>query len=305
MLPVSKLGFLATLLVLAGCATPVLQQRVPVSTEPPGAVARDDSGGSCHTPCALALDRNRDHIVMLELAGYESQDVVVRRQYRTADVLLSAINSGLNSARTFNNASWALQSGINAKNAQEQSGAAYDLEPSVISVRLRPQGSLASTPAPAHAQAAMAAPAQLLGLLARNDQNMLEQTLERSASGQATAWDNAEHGLRFSVVPDNVDLRDGQVVRPFTLSVSRQGQWSSARYLAMRVGRAEWQVLTAGVPAAGAVMPTAGMPGPSAAVPILPLGDTHAIPAAGSRMSTQSGVDVSQGGLRSLDAIGR
>lgn len=293
MLPVSKLGLLASLIVLAGCATPVLQQRVPVSTEPPGALALDDGGGSCRTPCALDLDRNRDHIVMLELPGYDSQDVVVRRQYRTADVLLSAINSGLNSARAFNNASWALQSGINAKNAQEQSGAAYDLEPSVISVRLRPQGNPGSMPPPAHG--ATAAPAQqLIGLLARNDQNMLEQALERSASGQATAWDNTERGLRFSVVPDNVELRDGQVVRPFTLSVDRQGQWSSARYLAMRVGRAEWQVLTTGVPVAGAAMP-AGMPAAPLPAPILPLGDTHGGPIIGGGASTQGGVDVSQG----------
>ncbi|MCK9512996.1 MAG: hypothetical protein M0R28_17465 [Pigmentiphaga sp.] len=296
---VSKLGLLSSLLVLAGCATPVLQQRVPVASEPPGALARDDSGSSCRTPCALDLDRNRDHIVMLELADYESQDVVVRRQYRTADVLLSAINSGLNSARTFNNASWALQSGINAKNAQEQSGAAYDLEPSVISVRLRPQGSLASPATPAPAQGALAAPAQLIALLARNDQNMLEQALERSASGQATAWDNVERGLRFSVVPDNVELRDGQVVRPFTLSVNRQGQWSSGRYLATRVGRAEWQVLTSGLPAPGAAasMP-AQAPWPQA--PVLPLGDANFAPVPSGEASGQSGVDVSPGTPRSF-----
>lgn len=240
--------------VLAGCTSPVLQQRVPVASDPPGATARDDSGASCITPCALDLDRNRDHIVSVMLAGYHPQDIVVSRQYRTADVLLTALNSGLSSARVHNNADWALRSGMNSKAAQEASGAAYTLEPSVIRVQLQPShgAAISSTsqtgtppvaiPEPARVPEASAA--EGLALMDNLDRSRLQSALEEADSGVPTAWSNPHTGARFTVVSDPVILQDGQVLRPFTLSVNRAGNLSSLRYQALRLGRGHWQILS-------------------------------------------------------------
>lgn len=255
---------LVSSLALGGCATTVLQQRVPVSTDPPGATATDDSGSRCITPCALDLDRNRDHIVAISMPGHEHENIIIRRQYRTADVMLSAINAGLSSARTFNNAAWALQSGMANKSAQEQSGAAYTLEPTVISLRLRPQGVTTVVPGVGGQNAGTVASPTLLGWLERDDELMLEQALESTAAGAPMAWTNPRTSRRFTVVPGNVELREGQVVRPFVLSRDNGPESQSARLYATRVGRGEWQVLA----------PPAGPTADPAFTP-LPLGETH------------------------------
>ncbi len=298
----------ASLVVLAGCATPVLQQRVPVSSDPPGATARDDSGASCLTPCALDLDRNRDHIVSVMLEGYHPQDIAVRRQYRTADVLLSALNSGLNSARVSNNPSWALQSGLNNKAAQEASGAAYTLEPSTISVRLQPRGGAAGPVTPDIARLALEQTLDGLALMDRNDQQMLENALENATPGEPTAWTNPDTGARYAVVTDVVGLQDGQVLRPFTLSVSHNRDFSSRRYQAMRVGRGEWQILpeasgqnSAPPPPASQIPPVStghvSTPTPGArSLPALPLGETVRVGASQtwSNERTKSHTEVSR-----------
>lgn len=259
-------------LTLSGCATTVLQQRVPISSQPAGATAQNDAGDRCTTPCALDLDRNRDHIVTLTLPGYETQDVEVRRQYRTTDVLLSVINSGLQSAQTFKNAGWAMQSGMSSKAAMESSGAAYTLEPSTISLRLRPDSGYAPSTTSAHARAALGNPRNPFALLAPNDEHLLESALENTPTGQTTGWNNPQTGLQFAVQADNVEIRQGQVVRPFVLSVMERGQATSGRYTAMRAGRGEWQIITADL-ATDALVPL-GNPVRPAIAPTRPASDT-------------------------------
>lgn len=247
---------MATAVTLSGCATTVLQQRIPIATDPAGATASTDGGLGCITPCALDLDRNRDHIVTLELAGHAREDVIVRRQYRTADVMLSAINAGLSSARTFNNASWALQSGLANKSAQESSGAAYTLEPTVIQLRLRPSGTPTIVAQTGPGRAGTVPGGSLMAQLDRDDEHLLEQALENTASGAAMAWTNARSGQRITVVPDNVALHDGQVVRPFVLTLEDAGQVRAGRLQGVRVGRGEWQV----VPTPLGATPAAAVP---------------------------------------------
>lgn len=54
------------------------QVTVTVESDPPGADAKASSGGSCRTPCALALQASGDFTVNVSLNGYVSQSVPVK-----------------------------------------------------------------------------------------------------------------------------------------------------------------------------------------------------------------------------------
>ena len=59
----------------AGCATIMTgkYQSIPVTSEPMGAKVRADTGETIITPSKFHLIRNEGHILVAELAGYESQ----------------------------------------------------------------------------------------------------------------------------------------------------------------------------------------------------------------------------------------
>jgi hypothetical protein len=54
------------------------QVTLNVESDPPGADAKSSSGGSCRTPCALALQASGDFTVNVTLNGYLPQSVPVK-----------------------------------------------------------------------------------------------------------------------------------------------------------------------------------------------------------------------------------
>ena len=126
-------------MLLGGCASTTLQQRVPIATDPAGANASVAGGEACLTPCAVDLERNRDHILTLSKSGFQSQTIMIQRQYRTADVWLGALSSGLGTSGNAPDAAKMINRSMQSVQDQEQSGAAYDLFPGAVSVTLQPR----------------------------------------------------------------------------------------------------------------------------------------------------------------------
>jgi hypothetical protein len=65
---------------LGGCATITngTTQKIPVSTTPDGATAKNQDGVSCITPCDLKLKRKQDHIITISKEGFEKQSVICK-----------------------------------------------------------------------------------------------------------------------------------------------------------------------------------------------------------------------------------
>lgn len=232
------------LLICTACAPQVITQPVPVSSDPPGAQVYVDGAPTCQTPCKVDLPRNQDHLLTLRKDGYRQQDVPVKRQYQSAKVMLNAINEGVRSNDFFKNAAWGINGGIQSVNQQEDTGEAYVLVPSTLSVRLAPVGGFA--PAPAQAQATAKTPVDMHSLMRRmspGDEQMLENALEGTKSGQPTVWTNPESMTHFSVVPEPASYNaSGSVVRWFTLAVKQGSATDVAHAPARRVGNGEWLV---------------------------------------------------------------
>lgn len=231
--------------LLSGCAPTVLTQPVPVSTDPPGASVAVDGKPGCTSPCQLALTRNQDHILSVTKEGYRQQDVIIKRQYQSNKVLLNAINQGAQSAQFFKDGWMGLNQGVMSMNSQEETGEAYVLSPSTVSLRLVPVAGFARRTGPDElAQAAQAAASGLspLDIMDQGDQQMLENALETSRSGEVKVWRNAQSGASFSVSPEAAQEEGGQVLRWFALGAKQNGVSASGRFPAHRVGRGEWLV---------------------------------------------------------------
>lgn len=233
---------LSGLTLLCACAPQVLTQPVPVSSDPPGAQVYVDGAPACQTPCKVDLPRNQDHLLTLRKDGFRQQDVAVKRQYQSAKVMLSAINEGVRSNDFFKNAAWGLGGGVQSVNRQEDTGEAYVLVPSTLAVRLVPTGGFAAVPAPGAAKTPVGV-AALMRRMAPGDEQMLENALEGTRSGQTAVWTNPESMTGFSVVPEPAEISpSGVVVRWFTLAVRQGGVTDVAHAPARRVGNGEWVV---------------------------------------------------------------
>lgn len=128
---------------LTGCATIVkgTHQDIPVSSEPSGAAVLIDGVRQGSTPNNLRLSRKQSHVVTVELAGYETENVTLKPSMGGA-VAGNIIAGGL--------IGW----GVDAS-----TGAQYNLHPDSVSVRLRPK-------APAPPAATVPPPSEVNSLLA-------------------------------------------------------------------------------------------------------------------------------------------
>ena len=230
-------------LLLAACAPQIAMQTVPVSTDPGGASVLVDGKPTCTAPCQVSLARNQDHILTFKQDGYRQQDVLIKRQYQTNKVLLNALNQGTQSTNFFKNGWMGANAGVMSVNSQEDTGEAYVLTPSTVSLRLTPTGGFTSRATAEHVRQSLASGISPLELMTAGDQQMLENALESTRSGQASTWSNPDTGASFSVVPDPArETATGGVVRGFTLGARQNGQNATGRYSGHRVGRGEWAV---------------------------------------------------------------
>jgi len=214
-----------------------------VSTDPGGVSVVVDGKPTCTAPCQVSLARNQDHILTLSRDGYRQQDVLIKRQYQTQKVLLNALNQGAQSNNFFKDGWMGANAGVMSVNRQEETGEAYVLSPSTVSLRLVPVGGFPSRATAAHVEQSQAGGLSPLDVMAVGDQQMLENALEGTRSGQISAWSNPRTGAAFSVVPDPAhEDAAGNVVRWFTLGARQNGRTASGHYPAHRVGRGEWAV---------------------------------------------------------------
>ncbi len=239
-------------LLLIGCTPQIAMQTIPVSTDPGGANVAVDGKAACVAPCEVSLARNQDHILTLTRDGYRQQDVIIKRQYQTTKVLVNAINDGAQAANFFDNAWMGANSGVMSMNRQEDTGEAYVLTPSTVSLRLVPVNGFPARTSEEQARQSLNTEFSPLDAMDVSDQQMLENALENSRTGQTTAWTNDRSGVAFSVVPEEAMQNDaGNVERWFTLGARKDGRTATGHYQAYRAGRGEWALAlpaTPGVP---------------------------------------------------------
>ena len=96
-------GALLVFSISVSCASTIMTQNIPLSTNPSGAEVYVDGKPPCVTPCTVVLARDQDHLITFQMEGFHQQDVAACRQHRAEMALLKAINSGVNSAEFFNN----------------------------------------------------------------------------------------------------------------------------------------------------------------------------------------------------------
>ena len=235
------------LFLLSACATTVKTQPVPVSTNPSGADVCVDGGKKFVSPCNVNLACTQDHILTVSKEGFQQQDVVIKRQYQQQKVLLNAINSGVSTGSFLDNALMGIRSGVSSIDEQESSGEAYVLVPSTVSVRLVPRTGFAATTTRSEAAQAKASPTSPIAMMDAHDEQMLENTLESSASGKTVTWKNGSGTTVFAVIPEDSRTRGSYLVRSFSLAAkSSDGSQTAKEYQAFRTGRGEWQI---GLPA--------------------------------------------------------
>ncbi len=111
----------ALCLLTSGCATIVkgTHQDIPISSEPSGASVLIDGVREGSTPTNVRLSRKQSHVITLEMAGYETENVTLKPSMGGA-VAGNIIAGGL--------IGW----GVDAS-----TGAQYNLHPDSVSARLR------------------------------------------------------------------------------------------------------------------------------------------------------------------------
>ncbi|OIQ49107.1 PEGA domain protein [Pseudodesulfovibrio hydrargyri] len=130
------LACLACLLPVCACGVPM--QRVPVSTDPLGATVYADGEKKCSaTPCSVNLDRQSDHLLTIVKDGYEQEEIVLRRRFKPE----RAIRDGVVSGMILGDGPGGVASRTAKKvDEQERTGEAYELEPSIVTIKLTPKG---------------------------------------------------------------------------------------------------------------------------------------------------------------------
>lgn len=126
------------LLISSGCVALVVKQDIPVSSNPMGASIYANGNLVGYTPTTVSLERNRDHIVTIVKTDYRQEDIPVVRQYLQNRVMMRAIQSGVNSGLFFKDARMGINSGMQSISMLEQTGEAYVLVPSAITLNLIP-----------------------------------------------------------------------------------------------------------------------------------------------------------------------
>lgn len=121
--------------MLAACGVP--KQKIPVSTDPIGATVYADGVKTCTSPCSVSFDKKSDHLVTIVKEGYEQEEIVVKRQFKPDEAIRDGIISGV--IRGGDPKDVAKETAREV-DEQERSGEAYELEPSIITVKLRPTG---------------------------------------------------------------------------------------------------------------------------------------------------------------------
>ncbi|WP_432736017.1 PEGA domain-containing protein [Maridesulfovibrio sp. FT414] len=239
-----KIRFVAALLglaVAAGCAPVIKTQSIPVSTNPMGATVYADGKVSCTSPCTVELACNADHIITVTKDDFRQQDIIIKRIYQQQKVMMKAVSRGMQSSSMAvgsggDKTAWGIMQGVNSMDSQEQTGDAYVLSPSAVSVQLVPK-----TPQ-ANAQISGSTAPDIMNLT-DTDRAQISYILESMKTGTTFNWDNSQTGIKYVVTVGQVLSGYSDPTRAFLLKMTSGGQTSSYDARASRVGNGKWQIL--------------------------------------------------------------
>lgn len=235
------LAILCGLLVTAGCAPVIKTQSIPVSTNPMGATVYTDGKVACTSPCTVELPRNADHIITVKKDQYRQQDVIIKRVYQQEKVMMKAVSQGMQSSSMSvgsggDKTAWGVMQGVNSIDSQEETGDAYVLAPSAVSVRL--------VPMTAQAQYDMTgSTAPDIQSLTSTDRAQISYILETMKSGTDFNWKNSETGIKYDVKVGPPLPGYDEPTRSFVLKMTAHGQTSTYDAKASRVGDGKWSIL--------------------------------------------------------------
>ena len=123
--------FICVLLsMVSGCGTIVQQSAIDllyVKSDPPGAQVRLSTGVKGITPCQFELPRKAKLMVVIEKESYEQVEVMVQGIPTPKRVLISGLGNHI------------VGTGLLGVMVDDQSGAAFELKPNPIEVKLKPK----------------------------------------------------------------------------------------------------------------------------------------------------------------------
>ena len=123
--------FICVLLsMVSGCGTIVQQSAIDllyVKSDPPGAQVTLSTGVKGITPCQFELPRKAKLMVVIEKEGYEQVEVMVQGITTPKRALISGLGNQIVGA------------GLLGEMMDDQSGAAFELKPNPIEVKLKPK----------------------------------------------------------------------------------------------------------------------------------------------------------------------
>lgn len=147
-----KLAFLIVIFFLevcatSGCSKPVYIQKprviqkeiVPISSTPLQAEVYADGAFVGYTPLSVELAKNRSHIITLTKKGFKPASVSIIRRRDETKVYTKALRKGLESASFFDDFNYGIREANDTMEADEETGAAYQFEPSTVIVTLEPE----------------------------------------------------------------------------------------------------------------------------------------------------------------------
>ncbi|SVC39600.1 uncharacterized protein METZ01_LOCUS292454 [marine metagenome] len=116
--------------MVSGCGTIVQQSAIDllyVKSDPPGAQVTLSTGVKGITPCQFELPRKAKLMVVIEKEGYEQVEVMVQGITTPKRALISGLGNQIVGA------------GLLGEMVDDQSGAAFELKPNPIEVKLKPK----------------------------------------------------------------------------------------------------------------------------------------------------------------------
>lgn len=121
-------------LLLAACGPP--KQKIPVSTDPIGAAIYADGVQKCISPCSVSFDKQTDHLITIVKEGYEQEEVIISRRFKPDKAIRDGVISGILKGGDPKEVAGETAREVDE---QERTGEAYELAPSIVTIKLTPK----------------------------------------------------------------------------------------------------------------------------------------------------------------------
>ncbi len=229
--------------VASGCAPQIKMQSIPVSSNPMGATVFVDGKNVCQAPCTVDLACNADHIITLTKDQFRQQDIIIKRVYQQQKVLMNAVSSGMSSSSMAmgDKTAWGIARGVDSIDSQEQTGEAYVLSPSAVTVTLIPM-----TPQARMDQTGSLSPN--IQSLTDTDRAQISYVLETLKSGSQFSWTNDQTGIQYLITTHGIISGYDVPTRAFSLNMTSMGHSSIYEGKASRANAGKWNIVGEGTP---------------------------------------------------------